>query len=170
MTLHFNGLTPAQAERLAMLAEEAGEVIQAVGKILRHGLDNWSPTNPDPAPNRYHLRREITDFLAVVSLLEQEGDIELRRASDVAFARDRRLRYAHHQGDVDMAARVRDEFIARDAASREETAYRNDPSRRDEQTPEEQAYDAYCETFFIDEPHLDFEAWRAAGKPKGALA
>jgi hypothetical protein len=30
---HFNGLTPAQAERLAMLAEEAAEVIQVIGKF-----------------------------------------------------------------------------------------------------------------------------------------
>lgn len=36
-TRHFNNLTPGEAERLAMLAEECGEVIQAVGKILRHG-------------------------------------------------------------------------------------------------------------------------------------
>ena len=34
---NFNQLTPAETERLAILAEECGEVIQAVGKILRHG-------------------------------------------------------------------------------------------------------------------------------------
>ena len=34
---HFNNLTPGEAERLAILAEECGEVIQIIGKILRHG-------------------------------------------------------------------------------------------------------------------------------------
>ena len=37
MSSHFNKLTPAQAERLAILIEECGEVIQAATKILRHG-------------------------------------------------------------------------------------------------------------------------------------
>ena len=32
---HFNGLTHAEAERLAMLAEEAAEVIQVVGKTSK---------------------------------------------------------------------------------------------------------------------------------------
>ena len=35
---HFNGLTPAEAKRLALLAEECGEVLQAIGKVLRHGF------------------------------------------------------------------------------------------------------------------------------------
>lgn len=34
---HFNQLKPSEAERLACLIEECGEVIQAAGKILRHG-------------------------------------------------------------------------------------------------------------------------------------
>ena len=37
MTEHFNGLTPAEDERLAMLAEECAEVIKIVSKIQRHG-------------------------------------------------------------------------------------------------------------------------------------
>ncbi len=35
---HFNELTPAEAERLAYLAEECGEAIQIIGKILRPSL------------------------------------------------------------------------------------------------------------------------------------
>jgi hypothetical protein len=45
---HVNGLSNEQLESLALLSEECGEVIQVVGKILRHGLDsNWmdNPTN-----------------------------------------------------------------------------------------------------------------------------
>src|SRR5579872_899269 len=36
-------LTPAQIERLALLAEECGEVMQAVSKILRHGYESRNP-------------------------------------------------------------------------------------------------------------------------------
>ena len=30
-----NNLTPAEEERLALLSEECGEVIQAIGKVLK---------------------------------------------------------------------------------------------------------------------------------------
>lgn len=43
---HFNGLTPAEAERLALLSEELGEAQQAIGKILRHGYDSSNPVDP----------------------------------------------------------------------------------------------------------------------------
>ena len=46
MTEHFNKLTPAEDERLAMLAEECAEVIQIVSKIQRHGYDSWHPDDP----------------------------------------------------------------------------------------------------------------------------
>lgn len=42
-TQPFNRLTPAEAERLALLAEECGEAIQAIGKILRHGYESNHP-------------------------------------------------------------------------------------------------------------------------------
>ena len=74
---HFNGLSPAEAERLAMLAEECGEVIHIVGKILRHGYDSYHPADPT-VTNRDLLGRELTDLLAGngddVILLEQQHD------------------------------------------------------------------------------------------------
>lgn len=33
---NFNGMTPAETERLAILVEECGEVVQIGMKILRH--------------------------------------------------------------------------------------------------------------------------------------
>ena len=57
MSDHFNGLTPAEAERLAMLAEECGEVIQMVGKILRHGYDSYHPADPNTT-NKQLLGRD----------------------------------------------------------------------------------------------------------------
>ena len=37
---HVNNLSNEQLEALAILAEECGEVIQVIGKIIRHGLDS----------------------------------------------------------------------------------------------------------------------------------
>jgi len=68
MANHFNRLTPAEAERLAMLAEECGEVIQVIGKILRHGYDSYHPADPSTT-NRQLLGRELTDLLAVAASL-----------------------------------------------------------------------------------------------------
>lgn len=47
--IHFNRLTPGQLERLAVLVEECGEAIQAVGKIMRRGwtTDNYN-NNKNP--------------------------------------------------------------------------------------------------------------------------
>ena len=95
---HFNQLTPAEAERLAMLAEECGEVIQVVGKILRHGYDSHHPDNPK-VTNRQLLGRELTDLLAVAAMMARdkvpEGSLHDR---DIAWMK--KLRFAHHQEEL----------------------------------------------------------------------
>lgn len=99
MTQHFNGLTPAEAERLAMLAEECGEVIQMVGKILRHGYESHHPDRPD-VTNRALLTREMTDLFAVAHQMQSMGDVA-REGSEVSIDKAwlKKLRYAHHQED-----------------------------------------------------------------------
>jgi hypothetical protein len=100
MTEHFNGLTPAEAERLAILAEEAGEIVQAVGKILRHGYESYNPTVPveDQIDNRRMLGREIGNFEAIYASMLAAKDLY---APDVAFgigAKKKNMRrYTHHQ-------------------------------------------------------------------------
>lgn len=100
MTEHFNRLTPAEAERLAMLAEEAGEIVQMVGKILRHGYSSYHPKDPNQKPNRELLRREIIDLLAVVRLMGENGDIDdhIVRLSKIEGRLMSKLIYTHHQG------------------------------------------------------------------------
>jgi NTP pyrophosphatase (non-canonical NTP hydrolase) len=68
---HFNGLTPAQAELLALLAEECGELVQAIGKTLRHGLDSVNPLVPPGTDrsNRGWLEKEMGDVRAAMILL-----------------------------------------------------------------------------------------------------
>lgn len=94
MAEHFNGLCPDEAERLAMLAEEAGEIVQAVGKVLRHGYESHHPDNPNLS-NRDLLAMEITDFLAVVELME--GDSILRSVTELEQAVRKKRKFAHHQ-------------------------------------------------------------------------
>lgn len=90
---HYNGLSPAEAERLAMLAEEAGEVVQAVTKILRHG---YEATHPDGGPtNRETLKRELADLAAVQRMMRPDRCAPTM--GDIGAAAQRKLRYSHHQ-------------------------------------------------------------------------
>ena len=101
MTQHFNGLTPAEAERLAMLAEECGEVIQMVGKILRHGYESHHPDRPE-VTNRALLEIEVTDVLGVHLAMIRDGDIrspgDIERTAETAW--HKKMRFAHHQEDL----------------------------------------------------------------------
>ena len=72
----YNKLTDPQAERLALLSEELGEVQQAIGKILRHGYDNWNPDLANGISNRNDLEKEIGHVLHAIYLMETNGDID----------------------------------------------------------------------------------------------
>jgi len=54
-----------------ILSEECAEVIQAVSKCHRFGLDNLKPGKP--LTNAQHLEGEIGDLLAMVDLLKLKG-------------------------------------------------------------------------------------------------
>lgn len=100
---HFNKLTPAEAERLAMLSEECAEVIQAVSKILRHGYESVNPLAPEKGTNREQLARELIDVFAVLLLMQENEDgADLPHfadqepdAPDLVMAG--KLKYTHHQ-------------------------------------------------------------------------
>lgn len=55
-----------------ILQEECAEVIQAVSKIRRFGIDNVKPGKPKT--NREHLEEELGDLYAMIDIL-QELDI-----------------------------------------------------------------------------------------------
>ena len=99
MSEHFNKLTPAEAERLAILAEEMGEAIQVVGKILRHGYESYHPDNPQ-VTNRHLLEKELGDVRYSMINLCDKGD--LFKSTIHKFADSKKLKinqYLHHQGD-----------------------------------------------------------------------
>lgn len=68
-------VTPAELERLAIIAEEMGEAQQVIGKIIRHGFDNFNPFSLAPVTNRAALEKELGDVRAAMILLCDAGDI-----------------------------------------------------------------------------------------------
>jgi hypothetical protein len=97
---NFNKLTPAETERLAMLAEEAAEIIQIVGKILRHGYDSYNPNN-EKITNRDLLNQEIVDLMAVSEAMVNNNDILDQYSNDIYRAWQRKLKWSHHQEKTD---------------------------------------------------------------------
>lgn len=101
MTEHFNKLTPAQSERLAMLAEECAEVIVEVNKTLRHGFYSYHPDEPNKL-NHLRIAHELIDVEAVIHMMFEAGDLSYDCSVErVDEARRRKLKYAHHQGKGD---------------------------------------------------------------------
>jgi NTP pyrophosphatase (non-canonical NTP hydrolase) len=95
---HFNRLTPSQAERLAVLAEECGETVKAIGKILRHGYESVNPDVPNHEGNRKDLARECGDLLAAIDMLAVRGDIFITQVMDAKRSKLAKVwRYMHHQ-------------------------------------------------------------------------
>lgn len=97
-THHFNRLTPAEAERLALLAEEMGEAIHAIGKIFRHGYESKNPLMPKGPTNRDWLEQELAHVLVAARLMFDAGDIRRAACSDHENEKQEGLhRYMHHQ-------------------------------------------------------------------------
>lgn len=95
---HFNQLTPAEAERLAVLLEELGEAQQMVGKILRHGYESVNPFFPEDDTNRARLENELGDVLVAIDFLLDYGDIEQWRLDDRKRVKHHKIwEWLHHQ-------------------------------------------------------------------------
>lgn len=89
-------LTEAEIERLALLAEECGETIQVIGKILRHGYDSRWPL-PDGDTNRTKLEREIGDIHVAIDLLYSNEDVNEERVDDAYTEKGLKInKWLHH--------------------------------------------------------------------------
>ena len=60
-------------EKLGYLVEECGEVISAIGKSMRWGMESFNPELPEKEQetNRNWIRRELKDLKRAVRLVEQ---------------------------------------------------------------------------------------------------
>lgn len=97
MSKSYNQLTPAEAERLALLLEELGEAQQAIGKVLRHGYEE---SHPDGGPtNRESLQRECGDVRHAMIRLCDAGDLDKTAIHERADVKALSVeQYLHHQG------------------------------------------------------------------------
>ena len=95
-----NHLTQAQVERLALLAEEMGEALHAIGKVLRHGYESFDPTVEahQIITNRSMLEKELGDVRAAMILLCNANDLS---KNTIHYYADEKLRivqnWLHHQ-------------------------------------------------------------------------
>lgn len=92
------GLSSAQAERLALLSEECGEVVQIIGKIFRHGLDSRNPIVNDGKPNRDYLAEELGHIYLAVHLLCTNEDIDMKLIGASFIEKAERIeKYLHYK-------------------------------------------------------------------------
>ncbi len=93
----FNALSDSEVERLAILSEECAEVIQIVGKILRHGYDSTHPNNKTGPCNREMLEEEIGHVSYACELMSEKLDISwLSVMKSKRTKADKIKRYLHH--------------------------------------------------------------------------
>jgi NTP pyrophosphatase (non-canonical NTP hydrolase) len=77
-------------EILIILQEECAEVIQAVSKISRFGLDNYKPGKPKT--NREHLEEELGDMLAMIDIMLEKSVISLEHLEVAKKAKIEKLK------------------------------------------------------------------------------
>jgi hypothetical protein len=69
-------LSPAEAERLAVLAEDLGNASATVGAILRHGYEAGQPGGG--ASNRDGLAGNLGELIAAAALLASASDLDVK--------------------------------------------------------------------------------------------
>jgi NTP pyrophosphatase (non-canonical NTP hydrolase) len=79
-----------EKETLDILQEECAEVIQAVSKISRFGLDNLKPGKPKT--NREHLEEELGDMMAMVEILQELDIVSFTNIERAAEAKREKLK------------------------------------------------------------------------------
>lgn len=90
----FNGLSHETAELFAVLAEECGEVVQRVGKLLRHGIRVNPYSDSDLTLNKtnaHYLEEELTDIFTIVDMLGELGVVSVLRIREGIPAKRERL-------------------------------------------------------------------------------
>lgn len=97
-TAHFNRLTPAEQERLAILIEECSEVVQSACKILRHGYESCNPKIAYLETNREALQRELGDLSHAMQRMIDHRDIDASVINERRIYKGDRIKpYLHHQ-------------------------------------------------------------------------
>lgn len=79
-----------EKEVMDILQEECAEVIQAVSKVSRFGIDNYKPGKP--LTNREHLEEELGDVLAMVDIMLEQGIVNISKLEEAKRAKIEKLK------------------------------------------------------------------------------
>jgi len=77
-------------EVMDILQEECAEVIQAVSKVRRFGMDNAKPGKPKT--NREHLEQELGDLYAMIDILQELDIVSWTNIERAAEAKREKLK------------------------------------------------------------------------------
>jgi NTP pyrophosphatase (non-canonical NTP hydrolase) len=83
-------MDPKIKEVMDITQEECAEVIQAISKISRFGIDNFKPGKPKT--NREHLEEELGDMLAMVDIMLEKGVVTLDNLNIAKAAKIEKLK------------------------------------------------------------------------------
>lgn len=96
--LPFNRLTHSEAERLAVLVGELGEAVKAIGDVLRHGYEAYSPFDECKVPNRKLLENELGDVFNAVRMMTEAEDVDIEAIRErVDYKKKTFGKWLHHQ-------------------------------------------------------------------------
>jgi NTP pyrophosphatase (non-canonical NTP hydrolase) len=98
----MSDFSPSEREMLEMLAEEAGEIVQATMKLLRHGKyahDVNALGMVKHYDNVENLAHELIDIVAIIRQLALQTDIvtDWKNEAVLHVAWQRKLPYTHRQ-------------------------------------------------------------------------
>ena len=79
-----------EREVMNILSEECAEVIQAISKCHRFGLDNLKPGKPKT--NCEHLEEELGDLLAMVDILIDMQVVNMNNLESAKLAKIEKLK------------------------------------------------------------------------------
>jgi hypothetical protein len=77
-------------ETLVILQEEAAEVIQAISKIHRFGIDNHNPVTGESSIETLH--KELGDLQCMINLCIEQGIIKPHRLEHYTVAKREKLK------------------------------------------------------------------------------
>lgn len=75
---------------MMILSEECAEVIQAISKCHRFGLDHYKPGKA--RTNREHLEEELGDLLAMIQILQDTDIVDREKLQEAKSAKFKKLR------------------------------------------------------------------------------
>jgi len=79
-----------EREILLIAQEECAEVIQAISKCFRFGLDNVKPGKPKT--NREHLEEELGDLIAMLNIMCEQGMVNYDAVEEAARQKVQKLK------------------------------------------------------------------------------